>query len=318
MDAIGGYFGFENNAKKGTHFHDSPYLLDCGRTALEVILSTTKPKKIYVPYYTCNALLEPLEKSNIPFSFYAINEALEIADKLTVKQNEYIIYINFFGIKDSYCKQLIKDYSNQLILDNTMAFFFKHKVPYWGFNSCRKFFAVPDGAYLQSPVAVAEKLLPKIINDKLNTNFLFLRNENLVEQGYQYFLKNEECFGKGIYKMSNYSTEVLTHLNYKSLIQKRNDNFSFLHHYLSGSNTINSNLFSSADCAMFYPYLPKKKIVHKLFWDEKIFIPKLWTDCDGRTDGYSWEKKLSASLLPLPIDHRYNEDDLKNILKLIL
>ncbi len=317
MQAIGGYFGFENNSKPGRHFHNTPYQLDCGRSALELILLTLKPKKIFVPYYTCDALLEPLIKHQINYSFYAINEAFEIAEEIIPAKNEYLLYINFFGLKDFYCKQLIKKYNRQIILDNTMAFFFKHNTGHWGFNSCRKFFGVVDGAYLQSPLAIKEKLLPQKVNHNLTADFLFLRNENLVQEGYLFFKQNEACFGKGIYKMSNFSNKVMGQLNYKDLISKRNSNFSFLHAHLKSRNTLQPGLFLH-DGAMFYPYLPAKKIPHQKFWSNLVFIPKLWPDCIDRLDGFEWEKKLSGNLLPLPIDHRYGMGELKNILKLIL
>ncbi len=315
MNAIGGYFGFENNGKAGRHYHNSPYQFDCGRSALEVILITSKPKKIYVPYYACDALLEPLIKHKINYSFYEINEALEIKGEIVLAKNESIIYINFFGLKNLYCNQLIKKYGQQIILDNTMAFFYKHKKPYWGFNSCRKFFGVVDGSYLQSPITINKKLLPVKSNQHLNTDFLFLRGENLVQEGYPFFTKNEACFGKGNFKMSRFSAGILSELNYKQIIQKRNDNFSFLNNHLALSNRLQ---FDLNDGAMVYPYLPKKKILHKKFWDNEIFIPQLWKDCIERQEGYEWEKKLSSNLLPIPIDHRYNEHDLKRVLKFIL
>ena len=317
MNAIGGYFGFENENKIGRYYHTTPYQLDCGRSALEIIIETTKPKKIFVPYYTCDALLEPLIKHHIEYSFYAINEALEIAGEIVPAKKEYIIYINFFGLKNQYSKQLVKKYGQSVILDNTMAFFFKQNVPHWSFNSCRKFFGVVDGAYLQSPVALKKKLLPAAINPHLNTNFLFLRNEGLVEEGYKHFVKNESCFGKEVYSMSRFSKGILNHLNYRSIQQRRNNNFTFLHKYLKSTNIMQPALLLEDD-AMFYPYLPKQKLLHINFWDKEIFIPRLWQDCIQREKGYEWEKKLSADLFPIPIDHRYDERDLKKIIKFIL
>jgi hypothetical protein len=315
MKAIGGYFEVEQYESKDKPYHQSPYAFDCGRSALEAILLSTKPSKVYLPYYCCNALLQPFDKLSIPYSFYSINEALEINETITLKKKEFLVYINFFGVKDIYAKKLIKQYSKQLILDNTMAFFFKQDNASWNFNSCRKFLGIPDGSYLSAPVKIAQKILPSSTNENVDINFLFLRNEGFVQQGYTSFLKNEEAFGSSMHKMSNYSETILSSLPYKKIKEQRNENFDFWHKNLGAKNTL--KMAVNKDGAMFYPFMPSKAILHEIFWAEKMFIPKLWADCASRADGFEWEKKLSKEVLPLPIDHRYNSADLKKILKLI-
>jgi hypothetical protein len=315
MKAIGGYFEIEKGNIKSNPYHQSSYLFDCGRSALELILQQTKPTKVYLPYYCCNALIQPLKKLSIPYSFYTINGALEIDQTIQLKKKEYIVYINFFGIKNVYSNKLSSLYKNQLILDNTMAFFFKQENESWNFNSCRKFLGIPDGSYMHAPVKIAQKNIPTAINEKLNINFLFLRNEGLVQEGYNCFLKNEEAFGNNMFKMSDYSETVLSSLPYKKIKQQRNENFEFWHKALSNKNTLKFTVNKNG--AMYYPFLPSKAISHEKFWSENIFIPKLWADCANRNSGFEWEKKLSLQLLPLPIDHRYNTNDLKKILKLI-
>lgn len=315
MNAIGGYFEIEKNNIEGKPYHQSAYVFDCGRSALEAILLTTKPTKVYLPYYCCNALLQPFDKLKIPYSFYTINEALEINETITIKKKEFLVYINFFGVKDIYSKKLIKQYGNQLILDNTMAFFFKQDNASWNFNSCRKFIGVPDGSYLNAPLKVTQKNIPTTTNEKLDINFLFLRNEGFVQEGYNRFLKNEEAFGGTMHKMSNYSETILSSLPYKKMKQQRNENFEFWHKNIGAKNTL--KMATNKDGAMYYPFLPSKAILHETFWEEKMFIPKLWADCTSRKEGFEWEKKLSKEVLPLPIDHRYNYADLKKILKLI-
>jgi hypothetical protein len=315
MNAIGGYFEIENSTTHNKPYHQSEYLFDCGRSALDSILNTAKPAKIYVPYYCCNALLQPIEKLKIPYSFYAINENFEIDENILLHKNEFIIYINFFGIKDSYSNKLIKLYGNKLILDNTMAFYFKQENASWNFNSCRKFFGLPDGSYLNAPVKIAAKKLPSTVNAMLDINYLYLRNEGLLQEGYKSFLKNEEAFGSQMNGMSNFSKNVLISLPYKKLKEQRNENFEFWHKHLANKNELKFTVNKNG--AMYYPFMPSKAIAHELFWKHQMFIPKLWADCLTRSNGFELEKKMSKQILPLPIDHRYNSNDLKKILKLI-
>lgn len=68
MTAIGGYFGLELNNKN--EYHSKAIRLNTGRNALEYILRTKKYHKIYLPYYTCKVLLEPIIKLNLLYEFY--------------------------------------------------------------------------------------------------------------------------------------------------------------------------------------------------------------------------------------------------------
>jgi hypothetical protein len=69
---------------------------------------------------------------------------------------------------------------------------------------------------------------------------------------------------------------------------------------------------------MSYPYLPRRPLNRSHFWDRGIFVPTLWSECGARVaDGYGWEKTLSATLLPLPVDQRYDEGDMANVVRAV-
>ncbi len=73
--AIGGYFDFE--LPVGQPYHPDALCLNTGRNALEYILRARNYTKIYIPYFTCEVLLEPLRNLNLAYEFYHINENLE-------------------------------------------------------------------------------------------------------------------------------------------------------------------------------------------------------------------------------------------------
>ena len=47
-----------------------------------------KHHKVYIPYYTCDVLLEPFRKLGVAYEYYQINANLEIAEKLVLQQGE--------------------------------------------------------------------------------------------------------------------------------------------------------------------------------------------------------------------------------------
>src|SRR5579864_5943986 len=98
MKEIGGYFELELK-KEGYHYHDTPHALKSGRAALHHMLDHLKPSLVYLPFYTCDALLEPLKEANIPYEFYPVNDKLEPVTLIDLREGEYFLYIDYFGLK---------------------------------------------------------------------------------------------------------------------------------------------------------------------------------------------------------------------------
>jgi len=63
--------------------------------------------------------------NNIKYEFYAINEKLEPVSEIHLSNNEYFIYVNYYGLKSAAINNLYDLYKEALIIDNTQAFFEK-------------------------------------------------------------------------------------------------------------------------------------------------------------------------------------------------
>ena len=145
-DAIGGYFGLE--LRKGEHYHKDALRLNTARNCFEYVLLVRKYKKVYIPYFTCEVMLEPLQRHQIQYEFYHINEQLEPIENIVLQEGEAFLYTNYFGLKQSCVERLAKVYGKQLIVDNAQAFFAPRLDGIDTFYSPRKFFGVADGGYL--------------------------------------------------------------------------------------------------------------------------------------------------------------------------
>ena len=76
--------------------HSEGTLLNTGRNALEYILRCIgEVKGIYLPYYTCEVVLEPLKKLHIPWVFYHVNSQFEMVEDIHPKESEYILANNY-------------------------------------------------------------------------------------------------------------------------------------------------------------------------------------------------------------------------------
>ncbi|WP_264554527.1 hypothetical protein [Flavobacterium sp. N1946] len=122
-DAIGGYFGLDLREKEAYHKEKKCIALNTSRNCLEYILFGRNYQLVFIPYFTCEAILEPFNKLNIQFEFYSIDENLEpIFDFNKLDSNAAFLYTNYFGLKDNYIKELAAQDVN-LIIDNSQSFF---------------------------------------------------------------------------------------------------------------------------------------------------------------------------------------------------
>jgi hypothetical protein len=309
MKYIGGFFELEKTMEEllppnKDRMHD----LQSGRACLNYALKQLRPTKLYVPFYCCEALLEPLVENNVPYEYYAINDTFRPVQTQQLKTNEYLIYINYFGICGKVVEELYDIYGNRMILDNTMAFFepaFKDCI---SFNSARKFFGVADGAYL-CPGSLISPPGELAVNTKASTEHLRLRLEGKQEEAYKSYLQNESRISTGLKKMSTASAVTLSHVDMDRVHSRRLSNFKFYERELAAFNQL--RVSAEEDMTpQFYPFLPSRKTEKQLFHKAGIFIPTLWPDLNKRTHaGFSYERDLSERLLPLPLDQRYQESD---------
>ena len=184
---IGGYFGLGFDKKYEQH--KNCLKLNTGRNCFEYVLRARNVKKIYLPYYVCNQLLEPLIRLGIDFEFYSIDEKLDPMVKVTAQKDEAILFVNYFGLKQLSLKKLTKVHS-RLIVDNTQAFFSKPFEGYDTFYSARKFFGVPDGAYLFTDTKLGLPLVRAISYQRML--HLLKRTDCGAQFGYDDFLANEK------------------------------------------------------------------------------------------------------------------------------
>lgn len=137
-DAIGGYFELE--LRKGEHYHKNALRLNTARNSFEYILRARKYTKVYIPYYTCDVMLEPLKKCNVDYVFYHINEQLEPVETYRLQPTEAFLYTNYYGLKQRCVERLAEQYDKQLIVDHAQAFFAEPLQGIDTFYSARKFF----------------------------------------------------------------------------------------------------------------------------------------------------------------------------------
>jgi hypothetical protein len=310
MKVIGGYFELE--LSKDKEYHQNAFRLNTGRNAFEHILRAKKYEKVYLPCYTCDAMLEPIRKLALRWEFYNIDETLmPIFNFSSLDVKDVFVYNNYFGVCDMQVAEIAKKCRN-VVIDNSQAFFSKPAPDIDTFYSPRKFFGVPDGAYLYTD---------KLMNSKFERDASYTRFAHLIkridineEAGYVDFKDNESMFaGQPIRLMSALTQRLLESFDYIDIAKKRRQNFNYLHSQLRSKNSLTLQIEDEA-VPMVYPFLVTDgdKIKKRLI-SQKIFVATYWLDVLDRCAKDDIEYELVKNIVFLPVDQRYEVDEMAYI-----
>jgi hypothetical protein len=312
MKAIGGYFELETN--RGVEYHNDCIRLNSGRNCLEYIIRTREYSKIYLPYYFCDVLLEPMQKLNIEYSFYHIDSNFNPIIDFSVSSGEALFYINFFGIKDDVVQKLAQNYSN-LIIDNSQAFFAKRIHGVDTFYSPRKFFGVPDGGYLYADHVELNIEAQDVSLNRMN--HLLKRIESGPEAGFEdYKINDASIMNQPIKNMSAITKAILKSIDYSVVRTKRQNNYHYLNNKLLCYNKLGFDILNDVT-PMAYPLLSNQEGVREYLIKRKIYVAKYWPNVSMSMKTSTIEYKLADNIIPLPIDQRYNMDDMQIIVNII-
>lgn len=313
MKAIGGYFELELN-KKG-EYHQEAIRLNTGRNAFEYLLLANSYTKVYIPFFTCDVLLEPLKKHQIEYEFYNIDKQFEpLFDYAIVQSNEIFLYTNYFGLKDDFIKTLAVQFK-RLIIDNSQSFYSKPIDGIDTFYSPRKFFGVPDGAYLYSNKKLEISFKKDVSFNRCS--HLLKRVDSDAESGYEDFIVNDASLrNQGIKEMSNLTQVLLSNIDYNVSADKRMQNFNFLQRALKESNKLKIDVLNNG-VPMVYPYWSDNKTLRQKLLDNKIYTAIYWNNVKQWSLSGTLEHHFVDEIVYLPLDQRCDEIDLNKIIKII-
>ena len=314
MKAIGGYFELE--LPKGEHYHKDAIRLNTARNSFEYVLHARGYTKVYIPYYTCKVMLEPIQKLGLDYEFYHINEQLEPKSLPRLSENEAFLYTNYFGLKQNCVKRLATEYGSHLIVDNAQAFYAEPVAGIDTFYSARKFFGLPDGAYLYTDKPLHQDFEQDCSFDRMS--HLLKRVDLGAEAGYQDFRVNDDALiSQDIKTMSKLTEALLAGIDYESAKQARRNNYLFLDKELGSSNQIHFELDEAA-VPMVYPYLANDKDLKKRLISKKVFVATYWPNVFEWCKSDKLEYRFAEQTAYIPIDQRYDSKDMEIIRKTIL
>lgn len=312
---IGGFFELELPTG-GTPYHKDALALATGRSCIGWVLDAEKPTRVIVPNYSCYAVFEPIIERGIELTTYEINDQLDPVDDIRPKAGDLLIFVNFFGLKNQQAEKFSSKYGKQVLVDDTHRYFHKGYQHSYSFTSARKYFGVPDGAFLYGPeVSDLNKVIKRNTNVSLDHSALRLCGQQ--EKAFQYFQRHESSLNSEVLGMSLVSEYLLRLIDMESVKSKRESNFHYLEKSLNELNSLEIDV-SSLDTPFCYPFLPSKTVDKSKLYSEQIFVPTYWPDALSRKNASEKTIDLTTRMLPLPIDHRYGQDEMDRMLNVLI
>jgi hypothetical protein len=311
---IGGYFGLEPG-RHGSNPHAAARALNSARNCLLYVLLARRPDRLHLPAYLCDSMLEPLRQAAVEPVFYNVGADLEIAAEPALGGSDCLLYVNYFGVKNDYCRRLAARYGPALIVDDSQAFFAPPLACMATLYSPRKFFGVADGGYLYADASLDTALERDVSYDSLR--HLAGRVDLGASAFYAEFCASERRLGgRPLRRMSALTEALLNGIDYEHARRTRRRNFRHLHAALGAANRLRIDA-DGIDGPMVYPFLSSDPALRQRLIARKVYVATYWKEVLHSAQASAWEKELVEHLVPLPIDQRYGEAEMQFIVDLV-
>ena len=303
------------------HF-DAPdvYAYSSGRAALYQILKFLKQEKgityVLLPDYLCCSVLVPIKDLSMEYSFYPIDEKLELIEsefsKLYTKDTA-VLLINYFGLQNLSSQinliRLIND--KAIIIEDDVQAYYEFKKPLgsvdFKFTSIRKTFAVPDGGLVKTKHHLPTTTTPNtygqykaaaaLLKSMRDGNFNDQIYLELFEKGEQLIDDEQEC------GMSQIAEKLYSFVNEEHVKVRRLNNARYLVSELKKIDIEPLLPLKEDNVPLFVSIILKNRDeVRKAFFQKEIYCPVHWP-LDGLV--IKRGEQMAREELSLIIDQRY-------------
>lgn len=320
MKEIGAYFELELPLKPLVKsFHADGVKLNSARHALEYILTLQSDiESVWLPTYTCEVVYEPLRRHGVKIRRYNIDRNLKIPQFPQIGSHDIIILNNYYGIQDAYINRVAQLYGQSVIIDNAQAWYANSDNGFRAFYSPRKFFGLPDGGIAVNVPDETEKMGRDQSYDRCS--HLLKRIDLSPSAGYQDFTENSAKLSAiGMMRMSKLTERLLNIIDYGKAKNIRLNNFACLARHLDAINELELPDAHTYECPMVYPLLIEDGArMRRHLIDNNIFVATYWPNVLEEVTAGSDEYYLADNLLALPVDQRYDEEDMEHIVSFII
>ena len=294
--------------------HEGAVALNNGRNCLAYLIRARKISKMALPAFLCDCVADTCLKEGVQLRFYGVGADFR-PEAPDLEPDEWLYIVNYYGQLTDAEIRAYADRYQRIILDQTHAYFQMPVEHVDTIYTCRKFFGVPDGAFLYTDVRLEEELPVDESFERMR--FLLGRFERTASEFYgEYVSTNMGYEEEPIKRISKLTDNLLRGIDYNYAKKQRTENYRVLDRLLGSRNRLR---ISCPEGAFSYPlWVTNGPQIRKVLAQKKIYIPTLWPNVLSQLDPARVEYDMTANILPIPCDQRYDEQDMAYIAKEVL
>lgn len=311
---IGGYFELESF--DGRSYHEGGIALNSGRGCLSYLTELRNIQTIWIPDYMCDSVKNCFERDGVSVQEYSVTaDFLPLYSDIAFEANSWFYLMDYYGtLKKEAVDQAYSFSQGHLIVDETQSYYQQPWENADTLYTCRKWFGVSDGAYLfTKDNEQLSRALP-VDYSYSRMEYMLGRFERSANEFFEQSQANNSYFDDQPAKvMSRITSNLLKAINYQAVEERRLNNWRILHDSLSDVNKL--KLQNPQLAPFMYPFLVENTSeVRSKLASMKIYVPTLWPNAAQKEDG-SVACNFAKNILPLPIDQRYDEEDMNRVLE---
>ncbi|PIQ23296.1 hypothetical protein COW36_08110 [bacterium (Candidatus Blackallbacteria) CG17_big_fil_post_rev_8_21_14_2_50_48_46] len=334
---LGGLFAYhEINLQAEPHwpFPESALFTWNARSALYLLIQSLKPERIWLPSFICPQLIDAVSEQ-VKISFYEIDQTLKpvhLRWTQKLRSDDLVLCPIYFGMLPSTAFiQALQDSPASMVVDAAQGLFVKSLFPDgYTLYSPRKWLGIPDGGVLTGPrislkfnelpppPAVPWLKMQKALLLRRDFDFKGKHDIQLQAEWFHLYQRAETEQKTGAYAMSSHSRAILNHaVNYSEIARIRRENFKYLLDQIPDL-AVFKELPEQAVPLGFPIQTPQRdKLQHSLA-KAQIYCPVHWRLENRIPSEFQNSHLLSEQILTLPIDQRYQEQEMHYLLKHLL
>ena len=308
------------------------YTYSSGRAAFFQVLKYLRHEKrvshVLLPDYLCSSVLVPVKELGLDYTFFPIDENLELEPKLfhtLYKKGAAVLLINYFGLQDLSCQiRAIREIDDKaIIIEDDVQAYYEFKKPLNGidfkFTSLRKTFAVPDGGLVKTKYQLPRVTTPNtfgqykaaaaLLKSMREGNFNDQIYLELFEKGESLIDSEQEC------GMSLIAEKLYSFMNDEHVKVRRLNNADYLIKQLKGIGIKPILPLLDNHVPLFVPVVLKNRdAIRKVMFQKEIFCPVHWP-----LDGMEIKRGelMAKEELSLIIDQRYGRKEMDEIISIL-
>lgn len=323
------------------------FFLSTGRSAENLVLDTISERNPYVrkvaliPPFTCDTVIVPFLRHNYKVISYPIDNTLNVnlnrfRETLIASEAQVVLVHRYFGFDTlKSFEKIIHEFSPKgvvFIEDRTQCIYsgFESLPADFIIGSIRKWAGLPDGGFAVCKTGVFSnkstdynrelehlkleasyakyEYLHKNIGEKQHFLNLYRRAEQQLNSEASYF------------QISPASVAIQRSLDLPVLKKKRRDNYKRLCEGLKGNNALRiltPNLSEIEVPLYFVLCLKERDELQDHLRRNDIYAPIVWPKAEVCPEVCNEAQSIYDSVLCLPVDQRYDVDDMDRIIKCI-